>query len=136
LSNVIQFVLIGGLAILLGAVVINLNVIDSKLNTLESSVDLSLVESKLGNLETGLNYLYASETNLTTSFEERKGKFPSASYTNELNTMIITTNNKTNLVICKLFLHELGHKVCYSNKSEECANEYRENNLFRCEGLE
>ena len=105
-------------------------------NNIENSIDLTLIENKLANLETGLNYLYASETNLTTSFEDREGKFPSASYTNELNTMIITTNNKTNERICELFLHELGHKNCFPDNSEECANTFKENNLYRCSDLQ
>ena len=111
--------------------VVNVNALDSKLSLMSTSF-----KDRMINLENGLNYLYASETNLTTSFSDRDGLYPSASYTNELNTMIINTENKSNNSICLLFLHELGHKVCYPDLSESCANDFREKNLFRCEELE
>ena len=98
-------------------------------------VNVNALDSKMTNLENGLNYLYASETNLTTSFSDRNGLYPSASYTNELNTMIINTKNKSNNSICLLFLHELGHKVCYPDLTEDCANKYMNENYYRCSGI-
>ena len=132
MSDLLVFGLIG--VVLVSIVflgVVNVNALDSKLSLMNV-----IVNDKLNNLSDGLNYLYASETNLTTSFSDRNGLYPSASYTNELNTMIINTENKSNNSICLLFLHELGHKVCYPDLSESCANDFREKNLFRCEELE
>jgi len=110
--------------------VVNINALDNKLSIMNVSVS-----DKLNNLGDGLNYLYASETNLTTSFSDRNGLYPHASYTNELNTMIINTKNKSNNSVCLLFLHELGHKVCYPDLTEECANKYMNENYYRCSGI-
>lgn len=110
-------------------------VLDSKINASFSSLNVS-VGNGFRNLENGLNYLYASETRLTTSFEDRNGLYPSASYSNALGTMIINTKDKSNLSVCKLFLHELGHKVCYPELSEDCANNYANENYYRCGGLQ
>ena len=94
-----------------------------------------IINDKLINIETGLNYLYASETNLTTSFEERQNKFPNGSYTDKLSTLILVTKNFSNQQICSTFMHEIGHKQCYPDLTEECANEFETNNLWRCETI-
>ena len=94
-----------------------------------------IINDKLINIETGLNYLYASETNLTTSFEERQNKFPNGSYTDKLSTMILVTKNFSNKDICSTFMHEIGHKQCYPDLTEDCANEFETNNLWRCETI-
>ena len=94
-----------------------------------------IINDKLINIETGLNYLYASETNLTTSFEERQNKFPNGSYTDKLSTLILVTKNFSNKDICSTFMHEIGHKQCYPDLTEDCANEFETNNLWRCETI-
>ena len=94
-----------------------------------------IINDKLINIETGLNYLYASETNLTTSFEERQNKFPNGSYSDKLDTMILVTKNFSNKDICSTFMHEIGHKQCYPDLTEDCANEFETNNLWRCETI-
>ena len=110
--------------------VVNVNALDSKLSLMST-----IFSDKMTNFENGLNYLYASETNLTTSFSDRNGLYPCASYTNELNTMIINTENKSNNSVCLLFLHELGHNVCYPDLTEDCANKYMNENYYRCSGI-
>ena len=48
------------------------------------------------------------------------------------------TGDRTNQQICKIFLHELGHEQCkdlYNDSSEQCANTFRENNLYRCDNI-
>ena len=116
-----------------GLTMLNFNsnqIINDKLIGIETGID-----DKLINIETGLNYLYASETNLTTSFEERQNKFPNGSYTDKLSTLILVTKNFSNQQICSTFMHEIGHKQCYPDLTEECANEFETNNLWRCETI-
>jgi len=153
LSNVIQFVLISGLAILLGAIIINLNVIDSKLNSLDKGVNflynyadlstsqadiinLNVIASKLNSLDKGVNFLY-NYADLSTSQADRSGVYPSGYYSKSKSLIALTNvNNETNKQTCELFLHELGHKNCFPDNSEECANTFKENNLYRCSDLQ
>jgi hypothetical protein len=132
MNDFLFFVLIGvSFVALFSFGLMNYNTLNQKIDAKFSSLNVR-VGNGFSNLENGLNYLYASETRLTTSFEDRNGLYPSASYSNDLGTMIINTKNKSNLSVCKLFLHELGHKNCYPDLSEDCAIKYANENYYRC----
>lgn len=94
------------------------------------------LNEKIINIENGVEYLYAKneQFKLTTTLQDRNGKFPVGSY-NDKQGMILITNNLTNYNTCYVFIHELGHKVCYPDLTEDCANKYREQNKYRCEGI-
>jgi len=97
---------------------------------------LSKVEDRMVNLDNGLNYLYTHVANdLSTSFEDRNGLFPVGSYNGETGNLILVTKNLGERKTCLVFLHELGHKRCYPDLTEECANVFREENLWRCNNV-
>ena len=93
-------------------------------------------ETRIINLDNGLNYLYTYvASDLTTSYEDRDGLFPVGSYNGGTGNLILITKNLTEKQTCLLFLYELGHKNCYPDLSEDCANEFETNNLWRCKTI-
>jgi len=97
---------------------------------------LDKIDKKLENIDNGLNYLYTHVANdLSTSFEDRNGLFPVGSYNGETGNLILVTKNLGERKTCLVFLHELGHKRCYPDLTEECADEFEANNLWRCETI-
>ena len=49
--------------------------------------------------------------------------------------ILVETQNLSNAEVFKTFLHELGHKNCYPDQTEECANlfmeKYWQYNMFK-----
>jgi Zn-dependent peptidase ImmA (M78 family) len=122
-----DFIIIIGLILCFGVLIF----INVESNTRQETRLIEL-NSKIINLDNGLNYLYTQNTNLTTSFEEREGQYPVGSYNGETGNLILITKNLDEKKTCLLFLHELGHKNCYPDLSEDCANDFRTKNLWRC----
>ena len=96
---------------------------------------LDKIDKKLENVDNGLNYLYTYNTNLSTTFEDRNGLFPVGSYNAKTGNLILVTKNLDLKRTCLLVLHELGHKQCFPDLTEKCANEFEANNLWRCETI-
>jgi len=102
---------------------------------------LNEINSSLKELSADSSYLFYKinvEDNVTKDnilYEKQEGE--SIQGLHRANTFIyLNIRNRSNYDVCKTFMHELGHKVCYPDLSESCADDFREKNLFRCEGLE
>ena len=102
---------------------------------------LNEINSSLNELSTDSSYLYykiSEESNVISDgvlYSKVDGKSIVGLHRNNYY-IYLNTRNKSDKQVCLTFLHELGHKACYPDLSEECANTFRKNNLNRCEGLE
>lgn len=112
--------------------------IGSRFNDLD--VKLSEIDSSLNELSIDSSYLYykiSVHDNIQKNgvlYEKGKGESIFGLHENN-NFIYLNVRSRNNFEVCFTFLHELGHKVCGEDLSEACANVFREQNLYRCEGL-
>jgi len=129
----------------------DLSIIEAKLNGLDDEENntqsqvfvLASYMSKypVDNFELWDAHFKSIDNSLVTlwGYTDLKNKGAMAGAYNSEGYMVIgSTEGISELKTCQVFLHELGHKVCYQNLknyTESCAEEYKVKNLFRCEGL-
>ena len=125
--------------LLMGFLALNVfSFVDSRLNDLD--IKLSEINSSLDELSIDSSYLYyklSVHDNIQKNgvlYEKEKGESIFGLHENN-NFIYLNVRNRNSFEVCFTFLHELGHKVCGEDLSEACANFFREQNLYRCEGL-
>ena len=82
----------------------------------------------------GLNWLYLnSELTISQRYNGNNTSYPNGTYQNGVGIIVMELNTKNDM--CLIFMHELGHKECYPDKTEECAINYANANSWRCETI-
>lgn len=92
--------------------------------------DVNIFLNKLDNIDNSLTTLW--------SYTDLKNKGIITGVYNPRGFILIGSSKGTSMFeTCSIFIHELGHKKCYStgNDGEPCAEKYRTDNIYRCEGI-